>query len=127
MERTSSDDFLLKQSAYIRKIATMFSMVEAKSSIITMGPRYPNVQQKEKESMSNGERYRSLVGALLYVAVCARPGIAIEASILGRKVSKPSEAYWVEAKRTLRYLRSPADLKLQLSGAGGLERFIDAD
>ncbi|XP_053691192.1 uncharacterized protein LOC128739719 [Sabethes cyaneus] len=48
--------------------------------------------------------YRSLVGALLYVSVCARPDIAASATILGRKVSCPTEADWVAAKRVVRYL-----------------------
>lgn len=63
-------------------------MVEAKLSKISMHPGYPNVQQKEEDSMPNCERYRSLGSALLYVAVCTRPDISIAASIAGSNVSK---------------------------------------
>lgn len=70
---------------------------------------------------------QSLVGALLYVAVNTRPDIAISASILGRKVSNPSQTDWTEAERTLRYLKSTADLNLELGGTGQLGACVDAD
>lgn len=101
-------------------------MVEANLSQIPMDPVNSNVQQKEEESMSNGKRYQSFGGALMYVVIYTRPDVAIAASILGRKVS--SEADCVETKKkTLRYLTVTADLKLKLGGAGGLQRFVDAD
>ncbi|XP_062716978.1 uncharacterized protein LOC134292156 [Aedes albopictus] len=117
VERTNFGSFLLNQSAYIRKIAESFGVDKAKPSKISMDPAW----------ISERERYQSLVGALLYVAVGTRPDIAIAASILGRKVSQPSEADWIEAKRTLRYLTTTADLKLEFGGTGELEGFVDAD
>lgn len=127
VEKTSSGSFILNQSAYIRNITNRFNMSDAKPSKIPMDPGYPNMQQMEEERMPKSEHYLSLVGALLYIAVCTRPDIAIAASILGRKVSQPTEADWNEAKRTLRYLSSTADLKLHLGGTGDLEGFVDAD
>ena len=77
--------------------------------------------------MPRKDDYQSLVGALLYVAVCTRPDIAISASILGRKVSCPSQADWTEVKRALRYLKATENLCLELGGPGSLNAYVDAD
>ncbi|XP_065082125.1 uncharacterized protein LOC135704599 [Ochlerotatus camptorhynchus] len=76
---------------------------------------------------SRNDEFQSLVGALLYIAVNTRPDIAISASILGRKVSRPTEADWTEAKRTLRYLQSTVDRSLRLGSSGPLEAYVDTD
>lgn len=107
-----------------------FQLDQAKPSAIPMDPGYLNIKQKEEieeEILPTREKYMSLIGALLYLAVSCRPDIAISASILGRKVSKPTKADWTEAKRTLRYLYSTADMKLTLGGAGDLIGYADAD
>ncbi|XP_055604467.1 uncharacterized protein LOC129752721 [Uranotaenia lowii] len=75
--------------------------------------------------MATIEKYQSLVGSLLYVAVCTRPDLAITASILGRKVCKPTERDWTEAKRALRYLKGTAGLKLRMGRKNHLEGYAD--
>ncbi|XP_062557906.1 uncharacterized protein LOC134222764 [Armigeres subalbatus] len=81
----------------------------------------------ETKIMNTNDKYQSLVGALLFVAVCTRPDLAITASILGRKVSKPTESDWTEAKRALRYLKETSKLKLKLGGCGDIKGYADAD
>ncbi|XP_058840902.1 uncharacterized protein LOC131696374 [Topomyia yanbarensis] len=73
--------------------------------------------------------YRSLVGALLYVAVNGRPDIAASVSLLGRKVSAPTEMDWTAAKRVVRYLKCTKELKLTFSAGDGwaLVGYSDAD
>lgn len=75
----------------------------------------------------NNSAYRSLVGALLYVAVCARPDVTVSASILGRKVCAPTENDWNAAKRVLRYLISTKGARLEYNSDAGLIGFSDAD
>ncbi|XP_058828061.1 uncharacterized protein LOC131687971 [Topomyia yanbarensis] len=78
--------------------------------------------------LKDATKYRSLVGALLYIAVCARPDIAVSASILGRNVSAPREDNWVAAKRVARYLKTTKHLHLQYGNTTGkLIRYSDAD
>ena len=73
-------------------------------------------------------KYRSLVGALLYIAVCARPDIAVSTSILGRSVCTPSEADWVAAKRVVRYLLATKSYRLEYGNVdGNLVCYSDAD
>lgn len=66
------------------------------------------------------------MGILLYIAVCTRPDLAITASILGRKVSKPTEIDCTEANRALWYLKGSSELKLKLGGVVHLDGYADA-
>ncbi|XP_065087037.1 uncharacterized protein LOC135708814 [Ochlerotatus camptorhynchus] len=104
-----------------------FGMEQAKPSSIPMDPGYVTAEQKEEKMLATAEKYQSLVGALLFVAVCTRPDLEITASILGRKVSKPTDSDWTEAKRALRYLKGTAGLKLKLGGSVSREGYADAD
>lgn len=84
--------------------------------------------KSEGPLLEDATKYRSLVGALLYIAVCARPDIAVSASILGRSVSAPREEDWVAAKRVVRYLKATKDWRLQYGEpAGKLIGYSDAD
>lgn len=72
--------------------------------------------------------YRSFVGALLYVVVCARTDIAVSASILGRKVCEPTSIDWTAAKRVLRFLKATKDVRLVFGDSTeGLVGNSDAD
>lgn len=120
------DHYTLCQKNYIEKLVSRFGHDDAKTSKIPIDPAY--VKQKEEEELPNNTSYCSLVGSLLYVAVNTRPDICVSTSLLGRKVTKPTNRDWTEAKRVLRYLKGTKDLRLHLgSGAGGLECFVDAD
>lgn len=128
MRVTKKDNaYCLDQKCYIDKLVAQFGLTEAKGSRIPMDVGY--LQQKEElESLPNNERFQSLVGGLLYLSVNTRPDIAISTSILGRQVSKPTNADWTEAKRVLRYLKATSVLKLELgANEGELQGYADAD
>ncbi|XP_055632964.1 uncharacterized protein LOC129773391 [Toxorhynchites rutilus septentrionalis] len=93
-----------------------------------MDPGYLKDEVSSKP-FEDGTKYRSVVGALLYIAVCARPDIATSVGILGRKFSAPTEADWTAAKRVVRYLKGTKKWKLQLGGknAKALVAFSDSD
>lgn len=82
--------------AYVRQLAERFEMHEARTSKIPMDPGFIQ-QKKEGERLLNNEKFQSLIGGLLYLAVTTRPYIAVSTSILGRQVSKPTAADWSEA------------------------------
>lgn len=54
--------------------------------------------------------YRSLVGALLYLANCARPDIAHVVGALSRFARNLRVKHWLAAKQALRNLKGAADL-----------------
>lgn len=114
--------------SYIVKMIEKFGMSDAKPSRTPMNIGYP---QENSEPLQDGQLYRSLVGALLYIAVTARPDIANTVGILGRKVSSPSESDWTAAKRVLRYLKATQEWRLVLGrsqeAGKGLVAYSDAD
>ncbi|XP_062538635.1 uncharacterized protein LOC134206904 [Armigeres subalbatus] len=84
--------------------------------------------EMNSEPMEDITKYRSAVGAIMYIAVCARPDIMNSAAILGRKFSAPSESDWTAAKRVIRYLKGTRDWRLNLGGdSGGLVAYSDSD
>ena len=111
---------------YIERVAEEFGLRDAKSAKSPMDTGYTKTEDKSP-ALSDITAYRSLVGALLYIAVCARPDIAACVSILGRKVSAPTEVDWVAAKRVVRYLKTTKDWKLKFGTSDGLIGYSDAD
>ncbi|XP_065090583.1 uncharacterized protein LOC135711641 [Ochlerotatus camptorhynchus] len=85
--------------------------------------------EEKGEEFTNNTKYRSVVGALMYIATCARPDIATSTSILGRSFETPKEGDWTAAKRVVRYLKGTADWRLRLGGEAAckLEVFSDSD
>ena len=53
--------------------------------------------------------YSSIVGSLMYFAVCTRSDIAYAVSVLGRYLTNPGNEHWVAAKKVLRYLQKTKD------------------
>lgn len=119
--------YSISLEGYINRTIDKFGLRNAKEAKTPMETGY--VKEEDRSNVfSDSTAYRSLVGALLYISVCARPDIAVSASILGRKVSAPTEADWVAAKRVLRYLKATKGWQLQYNNAGDdLVGFSDAD
>ena len=82
-----------------------------------------------RQPFSDPTLYQSLVGSLLYLAVNARPDIAVSTAILGRKFKDPTEKDWTAAKRVLRYLKGTIAYKLCLGQScdDKLVGYSDAD
>lgn len=59
--------------------------------------------------------YQSLVGALLYCAICTRPDISYAVGMLCRAMAKPTPALYAQAVRVLIYLVHSKDLGLHYS------------
>jgi hypothetical protein len=72
-------------------------------------------------------RYRQLLGGLLYLSVCTRPDIAYATSVLSRYSNDPKARHWNAAIRVLRYLKQHQTAKLRLSGKDNISAFSDAD
>lgn len=75
--------------------------------------------------------YRSVVGALLYLAVCTRPDLAYTVNQLTRFLSAPRLVHWQAAKRALRYIQGTKTLGLHYQRSDttdfNLLGFSDAD
>lgn len=64
--------------------------------------------------LPNNDKFRSLMGSLLYISCNTRPDVSIAVSLLSQKIEKPTERDWIEAKRILKYLKYTMDQKLHL-------------
>ncbi|XP_058449106.1 uncharacterized protein LOC131429072 [Malaya genurostris] len=120
--------YSLSLHSHIKRVIETFGMKDAKVTRTPMDRGYMKNESKS-EAMKDITMYRSLVGALMYIAVCARPDIAVSVAILGREFSTPCVKDWIAAKRVLRHLKGTADWKLRLGGLnkGDLEAFSDSD
>lgn len=125
MKRTD-DRISLNQAGYVKKLMSRFGMQEAKPH-----PRFrwiASFKEETSELLPINTQYASLVDGLLYVSVNTRPDIAASVSILGRKVSCPSQADWEETKRVLRYFKHTLDHELTLGiKSGALTVYVDAN
>jgi hypothetical protein len=75
--------------------------------------------------------YPSLLGSLMYAAVCTRPDISTALSILGSAKASPTDAHMQALEKVLRYLHGTIDMRLTLGGGTDhslqLTGFADAD
>ncbi|XP_055524760.1 uncharacterized protein LOC129718223 [Wyeomyia smithii] len=103
-------------------------MQNAHSARTPMDPGYTTANDNS-EMFTDTTLYRSLIGALLYLAVNARPDLSVSVGLLGRKVSEPNTSDWSAAKRILRYLNSTKDYKLTFGPRDGwnLVGYSDSD
>ena len=116
----------LDQSVYVARLLEQYRMSECKhaptpSSGVKLSAESSGEEVTSAESSDasrNLTHYGSLVGALLYVALCTRPDIAHATGVLSRFIASPRAHHWIAAKRVLRYLAGTSHLGLEYGGAG---------
>ena len=107
----------LSQPAMIEALARKFEQTEGKSFETPMAPDFdgtpiesePTIDQKDKP-------YRSLIGALMFIAGHTRVDIAMPVNELARRMSAPQEHHWKAALRVLRYAYETKELGLTYRG-----------
>lgn len=111
--------FHLNQEQYINKIVNDFGLTTAKTSDVPIHVSYGKATANANDSiLRSNAQFQKLLGCLLYISVNTRPDIAASVSILAQKVSQPRMEDWNELKRTLKYLKGTAHLKLALGKKG---------
>jgi len=121
----------LTSTEHIDDMLERFGMHDCKPALtplphkVVIGPRGPDEQPLPPQTP-----YRSLVGALLYVAMWTRPDIAFAVSQVSRWQSDPSMYHWDLAKSILRYLKGTRTRGLTFSpgagDAGVVRGYVDA-
>lgn len=114
VSRDSNGNFMVSQTSYIRKVITEIGLQDSKASAYPLDPNYGKTISNGVALLDN-KLYQKYIGCLLYISVNTRPDISASVSILARRVSKPTQEDWNELKRTMKYLKGTADLKLKLS------------
>jgi hypothetical protein len=94
----------MSQKTYIEAIVEKFNFGELLPRTLPMGHGLiltPGIKNDE----SNIEKYGSLIGALLFLAVSTRPDIAFPVGVLSRFVSCSNQSHWDAAVDIIRYLK----------------------
>lgn len=115
----------LDQKSYIQKVLEQFNMTDCKpvSTPLECGMKLEKGDQNDMDS-----KYRSLVGSIMYLAVCTRPDIAHAASFLSQFNNCHSETHWKAAKRVLRYLKGTIDYSIVYQKSSlSITGYVDAD
>lgn len=119
--------FFISQSNYIDKIVSEAQLNEGKTSKFPLDVGY---YKQEGNILPSNDKYRKIIGMLLYLTTNTRPDIAASVSILSKKVEKPRNNDLTEVMRVVRYLKGTKDLRLQLNGMSrdpALHAYSDAN
>ena len=117
-----SNDILIHQSTYIKKVLNRFYMDKSHLLNSPMVIRSLEVnknpfclKEENEESLGPEVPYLSAIGALMYLANCTRSDIAFSVNLLARYNSTPPKRHWNGVKHILRYLCRTSDMDLYYS------------
>lgn len=132
------ESFVLSQSNYINNMLVKYKFDEANPRTTPLPPGIriskfspdENVAYvpSEENSQEFITRYRSAIGALLYLSGATRPDIAFAVNALSRYSHDPQPHHWVLVNEIFRYLRFTKSRGLRLTPtSGGVDVMVDAD
>ena len=122
----------LNQTEYIDKVLKRFKMLESKPKDTPMVTRQAKKKRLEASKDNSSTRrtkapYRAAIGSLLYLAGATRPDLAFAVNKHSRSQMNPTENYWENVSRILRYLKGTKHLCLTYRGkTNGMEAISDA-
>lgn len=93
----------LSQRGYIDRVLNKFNMENCNKGDKFCKDQCPKSEHEIK--LMKMKPYASLVGSLMQANVCTRLDLVFIFGLLGRFQANPGEAYWVYAKKVLRYLQ----------------------
>jgi hypothetical protein len=122
----------LSQPAYIEELLEKVNLTSVRTKPT---PFPPGLVHRKEDSPITEEgktemtlepycQYRSLVGALLYLAGASRPDIAFAVNCLARYPANPGKAHWDALVHLLRYLWGTAELGITYHGGKLQERVL---
>ena len=110
IRRRLDGGYFMVQEKYAAEVVSRYGMAAAKtvSTPFEPGSNFGAEGVPVAEGVDPGMvdiPYRSLVGSLMYLAVCTRPDLSMAVSALSRYSQNPQMAHWEAAKRVLRYVK----------------------
>ena len=93
------------QEHYVKACLEKFGLAQCNGSETPMAERLSTKVQPFTVDLKNQERYRAMVGSLLYLASCTRIDIAMAVLELSCFVSNPGEVPLEASKRVFCYLK----------------------
>ena len=125
LERTKNGTHL-HQEKYLNDIFEKFGMEYCKEMST---PVVPRTDSENEAIFIDKTLYMRLVGCLIYLSVVSRPDIAYAVGKLSQKMSNPTQADWIAAKRILRYLKKDKNTGpiYAVNGSTQLVGYCDSD
>ncbi|TMW55190.1 hypothetical protein Poli38472_013952 [Pythium oligandrum] len=119
----------IKQSRFIRRLVEKYNQTDAtpvvnpcdKGQLATKVDTEPSTSERERMSR---RPFRSLIGALQYLAMGTRPDIAYAVSYISRFAEEPREVHWNAAIRIVHYLKGTVNLGITYKGNSGSVTFV---
>jgi hypothetical protein len=111
----------LDQSKYMRDILAKYGMTDSKPLSLPMDHGFLAILAHMTSPSLTGvakDVYPSLLGSLMYAAVCTRPDVSTALSILGSAQASPTDAHLQALKKVLRYVVGTIDMRVTLGGRG---------
>lgn len=119
---------VLKQSRHITELLARVGLSDAKPRAVPMVNNIYADAASACMSDTGVTEYRSVIGALNFLAVSTRPDIAFSVAFLSRFLKSPTVDKMARARDILLYLKGTVDFGLYLGGAKAkLGGYSDAD
>ena len=127
-EKGPCTELILHQANFITRLVESTQLTDAKPASTPMPANWAP-ETMHSPLLADNSSFASLIGSLLYIAICTRPDIAFAVNFLARYTSKPTQAIMDGAKRVVRYLKGTAKLGLRFSTdlPPSLIAYTDAD
>lgn len=119
----------IDQAHYLEEVSERFEMEDCNSvkNPFATGTSLVNGTEDEVKQAQHYP-YMSLVGSLMYAAVCTRPDITYAVNRLAQFNSCYTEHHWLAAKHVLRYVKGSLNRGIHYRPTDGLLRgYADAD
>jgi hypothetical protein len=131
----SNRSISIGQSAYFNTLLQRHGMTNCKSVSTPMDPgaTYELMAAADgyQASLTLTRDYQSIIGGLMFAAICTRPDIAFAVNRLARYCANPTQAHYTAAKRILRYMKGTIDYRINYTGTAEhdpqLVGYSDAD
>ena len=125
----------MSQAQYINKLLKKFNMEDSKpkQTVCDMNVNKLLGQTRETDKKTESmkiERYREIVGSLIYIMTATRPDLCFIVTKLSQYLSMPDDTHMIIAKHVLRYLKATTFERLTFRKSVdnlSLSSFCDSD
>eukprot|EP00833_Pecoramyces_ruminatium_P017127 jgi/Orpsp1_1/1191159/evm.model.d7180000083873.1 len=119
------DDILLTGENCV--IENIMNKLKNKYSISKESDAKKIIEERKNEKPVNVNKYKSLLGSLLYIAINSRPDITYAVNQASRNCEKPTNIDYKALLMILKYLKSTIDKSIHYKGNNKILGYADAD
>lgn len=122
VKRHSDGHFSINQSQYIDNLAKELRLDECNPSKYPLDPGYYKLE--DSKLLETNEKFRRIIGKLLYVSTNTRPDISASVCILAQRTVNPRELDLTEAIRVVKYLVGTKHHELHLNNPAAHQSLV---